>query len=742
MIQRFLFCFMCIALIWTRASAQTTPQQNAKDTLKTINLLKVVVSVNKDPEVLRTVNQQVQILKTEDLQQLQAQSTAEVLSNMGNVFVQKSQMGGGSPILRGFEASRILLVVDGVRMNNLIYRSGHLQNAITMDNNSLERVEVLFGPSSTVYGSDALGGVVHFFTKSPIFADSLGPKVFKSNAFARYSGVNEEQTYHADFHLGSQKWASFTSINFSNFGDLMGGKNQNPFYQKAYGERPLYVSRIDGKDSLVKNDNRFLQVGSAYTQYDIVQKVAFRPNKNMKHLLNIQYSNTSDVPRYDRLTDPSSNGGLRFAEWNYGPQERLMAAYDFEKNGNGFFQFLRAGANYQMIEESRIQRNFGNPIRTSRIENVDVIGAFLNMKRVSKDHVLRVGLDAQYNILTSTASVLNIETNEESAADTRYPDGNNSMWNVSAYLSHTWKMSEILTLNDGFRVGYSSLNSQFVDTSFFKLPYSTVEQKNPVYSGSLGIISTPTDDLKISLMTSTGFRVPNVDDLSKVFDSAPGDLIVPNANIQPEKTVNFELGITKSFGKKAYWENVVYTTTFFDAIVTDAFQFNGQDSILYDGVLSRVLANQNKGEAHLFGFSSNYMVQVTDHLSWRSSLSYTYGRIKTDTTDYPMDHIPPLMARTQLSYKIGRSSADFFVNYNGWKRLKDYNLNGEDNERYAISEGMPAWFNLNLRFTYKLFDELVLQAGIDNILDTQYRHFASGINAPGRNVFGAIRLNF
>jgi hemoglobin/transferrin/lactoferrin receptor protein len=644
--------------------------------------------------------------------------------------------------LRGFEASRILLVVDGVRMNNLIYRSGHLQNAITMDNNSLERVEVLFGPSSTVYGSDALGGVVHFFTKSPIFSDSSNKKVFKANAFARYSGVNEEQTYHADFHLGNHKWASFTSINFSDFGDLMGGKNQNPFYQKAYGERLFYVSRIDGKDSLVKNENRFLQVGSAYSQYDIVQKVAFRPNQQVKHLLNIQYSNSSDVPRYDRLTDPSSSGGLRFAEWNYGPQERLMAAYDFEKSGSGFFQLLRAGTNYQMIEESRIQRNFGNPSRTARFENVNVVGAFLNLKRVSKDHILRVGLDAQYNTLTSTASTLNIETNEMTSADTRYPDGSNVMWNVAAYLSHTWKLTENLTINDGFRIGFSSLTSQFVDTSFFKLPYSTVEQNNPVYSGSLGIISTPTEDLKIALMTSTGFRVPNVDDLSKVFESAPGDLIVPNSNIQPEKTVNFELGITKSFGKKAYWENVVYTTTFMDAIVTDAFQYNGQDSVLYDGVLSRVLANQNKGEAYLFGFSSNYLVQLTEHLSCRASLSYTYGRIKTDSTDYPLDHIPPLMARMQLSYKLGKSSTDFFVNCNGWKRLKDYNLNGEDNERYATPDGMPAWINLNFRFTYRLFDELVLQAGIDNILDTQYRHFASGINAPGRNVFGAIRLNF
>lgn len=724
-------------------SAQNELKKPTHDTLKTVNLLKVVVSVNKDPEVLRTVNQQIQIMKTEDLQQLQAQSTAEVLSNMGNVFVQKSQMGGGSPVIRGFEASRILLVVDGVRMNNLIYRAGHLQNAITMDNNSLERVEVLFGPSSTIYGSDALGGVVHFFTKSPIFSDSLGQKVFKSNAFARYSGVNEEQTYHADFQLGNHKWASFTSINYSNFGDLMGGKNQNPFYSFAYGERLNYVSRIDGKDSLVKNSNRFLQVGSAYSQFDLVQKIAYRPKIGTVHQLNFQYSNSSDVPRYDRLTDPSINEGLRFAEWNYGPQARFMAAYDYNHwIQNKFFQHVRSGVNFQTIEESRIQRNFGNPLRTTRVENVNVAGAFLNLKRMSRDHILRVGIDAQYNTLSSTASVLNIETSDESPADTRYPDGSNIMWNVAAYLSHTWKLSESLTLNDGFRVGFSSLNSQFVDTNFFKLPYSKVEQNNPVYSGSFGIISIPTDDLKISLMTSTGFRVPNVDDLSKVFESAPGDLIIPNSNIQPEKIVNFELGITKSFGKKAYWENVIYTTTFMDAIVIDAFQFNGQDSILYDGVFSRVMANQNKGEAYLFGFSSNYMVQVTDHLSWRTSLSYTYGRIKTDTTDYPLDHIPPFMARTQLSYKIGRCSADFFVNYNGWKRMKDYNLNGEDNERYATKDGMPAWFNLNIRFTYKLLDELSLQAGIDNILDTQYRQFASGINAPGRNVFGSIRMNF
>jgi hemoglobin/transferrin/lactoferrin receptor protein len=100
------------------------------------------------------------------------------------------------------------------------------------------------------------------------------------------------------------------------------------------------------------------------------------------------------------------------------------------------------------------------------------------------------------------------------------------------------------------------------------------------------------------------------------------------------------------------------------------------------------------------------------------------------------------MARLAMTYTNNNFSSDFFVNYNGWKRLKNYNLGGEDNEQYATSEGMPAWFTVNLHASYKLCQHIALQAGVDNIFDTQYRTFASGINAPGRNVFVAIRDSF
>jgi len=708
---------------------------------KIITLGETVISANKVEETKKTVAQQIQVLSARQIASSQSQTTADLIASTGNVFVQKSQLGGGSPVIRGFEASRILLVVDGVRLNNIIYRSGHLQNVITLDNTILERAEILFGPSSTIYGSDALGGVIHFYTKKPLLSAEAARKI-KANALVRYGSVNDEITGHADFNIGGRKFASLSSFTYSRFDDLRGGSNQNPFYDGTYGERPYYVKRMDGKDSLMKNEDRYLQVPSGYSQYDLLQKFAYKQDDRIIHGLNIQFSNSTDVPRYDRLTDPDGSG-LRFAEWYYGPQRRLLTAYDLNiHDPSGCFRHIHAGVNYQNIEESRHTRRSGSDNLSHRTENVNVIGVDVDFNKVIRQHNLRFGLDAQFNALKSTAGNENIITGKSSPLDTRYPDGDNRMTHAALYFSHTWTINDELTLTNGVRLGFIGLRSMFVDTSFFHLPFTEVTQRNGVYSGSAGIIHTPTDDLKLSFLLSTGFRAPNVDDLSKVFESAPGQVIVPNPDLKPEKTVTTEIGIAKIVEQKASWENTVYYTRFLDAIVTDKFLFSGEDSILYDGTMSRVLANQNKRNAYLFGFSSSVMADFAENLLVTITLNYTYGRIKTDSSDYPLDHIPPLMARMQLGYTYKNFTSEFFINYNGWKRLKNYYLQGEDNEQYATPDGMPAWFTLNLRASYKIWKYLTLQAGVDNILDTQYRTFASGINAPGRNIFAAVRWHY
>ncbi len=709
---------------------------------KSFTMKEALVSVNKTEESKKNIAQQVQILNAKELQNTQAQTTADLLSNSGNVFIQKSQLGGGSVNLRGFEANRNLLVIDGVRMNNLIYRSGHIQNIITSDPLSLERIEILFGPASTVYGSDALGGVVYLFTKNPLLAGSGQHSNIKANFLTRYGAVNQESTNHLDFNYGTKKIASYTSVTYSNFGDLKGGNNRNPFYNIAYGERPFYAERINGKDSLISNSNKNLQVHTAYTQIDLIQKVLVQQSETISHLLNVQYSASGNIPRYDRLTDPNGTG-LKSAEWYYGPQKRLLTAYDLNiKKPHGRFQGIHLGINYQALEESRHNRNFGSNILNHRIEKVQVIGANLDFRKRIKNHELRFGFDGQFNTLKSTANTENILNSVSGKLDSRYPDGNNTMKNIALYFSHTCLFYPKLTWVDGFRVGFVSLHATFIDTSFFHLPFTRVSQNNPVFSGSLGLIYNPLDNLKISLLFSTGYRVPNTDDLSKVFESAPGAVMVPNSNLTPEETRNYELGITKIFNQNIRWENAFYYTQFVNAIITDKYRFNGQDSIFYEGSMSQVYASQNKREAYIYGFSSNIKSLIGKRIVLSLSMNYTFGRIKTDSVASPLDHIPPFMTKLSIGYLYKNLSSEVFLNYNGWKYLSDYYLNGEDNEQYATPKGMPAWYTANIRTSYQLNKIFTIQAGIENIFDTQYRTFASGINAPGRNVFATLRFHY
>lgn len=723
-------------------------EYNQEDTTKVSYLEEVVVAANRIPETRRTVAQQVKIISPFVIRNFNAQTTADLLQNTGVVAMQKSQQGGGSPILRGFEASRVLLIIDGVRMNNLIYRAGHLQNVITLDNNALERAEVLFGPASTLYGSDALGGAIHFYTRNPELAKNSKQNI-AGNVMLRYGSANNEKTGNMNLNIGGKKWASFTSFTYSDFDDLRMGERNNPAIDEPFGVRNQYVERSadNQSDILVQNDDPFVQKFSGYEQYDLLQKVLYQPNERSSHLLNFQYSTSSDIPRYDRLTDPQG-AGLRFAEWYYGPQDRLMLAYQYKHNALGAFaDGMVATVSYQQVEESRYDRRFGNNNRNERIENVHVWGLTVDFNKASGRSKFRYGLDGQFNSVKSVARRFNVATGETSPQSTRYPDGDNSLNTLAIFGTHTLEFNEDWALNDGLRLGGSWLRSTFIDKAFFPFPFDKIEQNNMIASGNLGVIYTPTS-WKISLMASTGYRVPNIDDLAKVFESVAGTsstvgtLVVPNPDIKPEKTLNGDLSVTKFFGDAIRVEGTFFATEFFDAIVVLPGTFNGQSTISFSGFPANVVTSQNASSAYLFGYSVNGRADLSKNVAISASYNYTRGRIKNENgPETPLDHIPPPFGRAAISYNTARFNSELFVNFNGWKRLKNYSASGEDNLQYAIAgRGMPSWWTLNLRASYDINRFFTVQVGIDNLLDIQYRLFASGINAAGRNIFGTLRV--
>lgn len=711
-------------------------------TEKSVLLDDVVIAASRFEEKHADVAQQVTVITSNDLNFMNQPTSAEVMSQSGQVMVQKSQLGGGSPVMRGFEANRVLMVIDGVRMNNLIYRGGHLQNIISVDNNMLDRVEMVFGPGSVVYGSDALGGVMHFQTKRPMLADSGSTGMLvKGGAFMRFATAAEEKTGHLDLNLGWKKFASLTSFTYTDFNDLRQGNARNPFYGD-WGKVNLYAQRFDDKDSSMTNPDPNVQIATGYSQYDVLQKFLFRQNSRVSHILNVQFSNSSHVPRFDRLS-LISGGKPRFAEWYYGPQKRLFAAYSAEMNPeNGWMDKGRITLAFQDIEESRQDRRFGSVFLNSRVEKVKVItlnGDF--EKRINKQE-FRYGFEVADNLLSSTATQTDIVQDTVTKLDTRYPDGSNNQFSTALYGTHSWEISEKLILQDGLRASFVNLNSQWNDTTFFPFPFSEVTQSHLALNGNLGLVLKPGAGWRVSVLGSTGFRAPNVDDLGKVFESTPGNIVVPNPDLSPEYVWNGELSVGKSWQDKVHASVTAWYSLYQNAITTQKGSFNGADSVLYTGVLSQVTMNTNAGQAYIYGGSAVLAADFDEHFSFNTTVTYTYGRIQTDTVPYPLDHIPPIFGRTGITLKLKKFRTEFFALYQGWKRLRDYNVIGEDNLSYATPYGTPAWMTLNVRASWQVHQHLSVQASLENILDQNYRVFASGLSAPGRNFMITLRSNF
>ncbi|MBK8613492.1 MAG: TonB-dependent receptor [Flavobacteriales bacterium] len=714
---------------------------------QTVTLEEFVSSASRFEEKKRDVPEHIDIIKRRDITFLDQQTTPDLLQNSGTVFVQRSQMGGGSPVIRGFEASRVLLVVDGVRMNNAIYRAGHLQDLMTVDQNALDRIEVISGPGSVVYGSDALGGVIHMMTRKSLFNDTSGVAV-GGGAYFRTSTANNEKTASATVELRGRKLTSLTSITASDFGNLRQGSTRNPFHGD-WGLKPFVVEMENGTDAVKPNDDSNVQDPTAYKQLDVLEKLRLRTGENTIHQLNFQISTTNEVPRYDRLSEYSLDTAGNIvpvqAEWYYGPQKRMLAAYTLELHREtGIFTTARITPSYQAIEQSRHSRGFGSSRIGHNVEKVTVLGFNADFEKRSGKHEIRYGLEYYANDVTSEAERENINTGEITYRTTRYPNGGSTMNTIAAYASHTVEINEKLVISEGLRFSKVDLGSTFNDEEDFQFLNGTYTQSNSAFNWRLGLIYMPGRDWRFNVMGSTGFRAPNVDDIGKVFDSTPGTVIVPNTDLKPETTTNFEAGMSKTIDDRFTIEGTGFYTLYNNALTVGDHTVNGQDSIEYDGTMSKVTALTNKKEAYIYGAQGQISMAFDEHFTLRSGLTYTYGRIKTDTTDYPLDHIAPVYGRTGLEWRAKKVHAEFYVLYNGYKRLRDYNLaaGSEDNIQYATEYGTPAWYTLNVRASYAFTRNVSLQMGLENLQDTNYRTFASGVSAPGRNFQISLRASF
>lgn len=712
--------------------------------IKVEDLKQVVVSASKFEQSKRDVPQTIVSIDSKDIELANPQTSADLLQSSGNIFIQKSQLGGGSPLIRGFSTNRLLITVDGVRMNNAIFRGGNIQNVISIDPFTIRNTEITLGAGSVVYGSDAIGGVMSFYTKKPELSYKKDT-YFNANANLRYSTANEESTAHVDFNIGIEKWAFLSSISYSSYDDLRMGKHGPDDYL-----RPSYVIRQNGEDVIVENSNPLVQRPTGFNQLSLMQKVRYEPSDNLNFDFNFYYSSTSDYSRYDRLLR-LDDGGLPFsAEWNYGPQDWFMGNAQLTKlsSNSNLYDKIQATLAYQNFKESRIDRNFQSDIRSIRSESVDAISLNLDLeKRLSEKTSIFYGLEYLFNNVNSEASQLNITSNASSPNVTRYPDG--STWqSIAAYGSIKYKPNPKFVFQSGLRYNHVYSRADFTANNvFLNLPFNDAMINTGALTGTAGFSWIPNETMQWKLNASTAFRAPNVDDIGKVFDSEPGSVVVPNNDLDAEYAYGGELGLKLNFNDVLILDLATYYTFLDNALIRRDFSINGETEILYDGQLSNVQAIQNASKAWIYGFEMGAEVNFNKRLKFRTQFNIIGGTEEDESGhEVPVRHVAPDFGNSHLIWKNDRLEIDAFAVYSS--ELTFNELSQSERAKpflYALDSNgnpySPSWYTLNLRTNYKINKSLSVTASLENITDQRYRPYSSGISAAGRNLILALKYS-
>lgn len=701
----------------------------------------VVVSATRQLQATKDIPAKITRIGLNEIRLQNPQTAADLLAASGEVLIQKSQQGGGSPMIRGFATNRLLYTIDGVRMNTAIFRSGNLQNVISLDPFATENVEVLFGPASVIYGSDAIGGVMSFQTLHPQFSFS-SENLITGKAITRYSSANNEKTAHFDINLGGKKWAAVTSFTTHNFDHLRMGSHGPDEYLRHF-----YVERHNNSDVVVANPDPLVQRPTGYSQVNMMQKFGFQPSENWNFTYGFHYSETSDYDRYDRHIRYRDDGSPRYGTWKYGPQKWQMNQLTIHNLAvNRLYSDATLRIAHQYFEESRISRDLNDEWRETRTEKVDAFSLNLDFtKKAGRRHNLYYGVETVVNQVDSKGELENIFDHNSMPGPPRYPQ---ATWaSYAAYLMSQFNMSEQLTLQAGVRYNSFALDATF-DTSFYPFPYTDAEIKNQAITGSIGFVFKPGSNWIIHANASTGFRAPNVDDAGKVFDSEPGAVIVPNPDLKAEYAYNAEIGVTKLIAETVKIQLTGYYTILENALVRRDFILNGCDSIMYDGELSRVQAIQNAAEAQVYGLQGNIEVDLPGNFSFSSQANYQKGEEETDDGQVsPSRHASPWFGVSRLSYTQGRLNMQLYAMYSGEKRFEDMPESEKSKPYiYAIDDSgnpySPAWYTLNFKVMYQFDDNFAINAGLENITGQRYKTYSSGIAAAGRNMILSLKINF
>ncbi|OQX75942.1 MAG: hypothetical protein B6D64_10785 [Bacteroidetes bacterium 4484_276] len=623
------------------------------------------------------------VVNSLQLEQEAPRSTPEALIGATGVFLQKTNHGGGSPFIRGLTGNQNLLMIDGVRLNNATFRYGPNQYLNTIDQLIVDKLEVVRGAGSVLYGSDAMGGVINVLTHIPEFSNS-GLDV-GGNIFAGWMSGDMEKTGRAEVNLSGEQIAFSGGFTYKDFGDIVAGGD---------------IGKL---------------TPTGYTGYSGDAKLRVKLPANNELIIAWQYDKQEGVPRYDKII----NG---YTKYHFNPQIRQLAYARLKAtHRNKWFKQVILTGSYKQSDETRIKQKEGSAKILNETDLVNTFGGTVEVNSFpSETWHFTSGVEYYFDKVSSET----IETEDGNSINKRgyYPDGATSS-SIAIFTSHTIDVNSFSFILGG-RFNAHKIKAE--DNAF-----GNVDVGPSAVVGSFSAMYHLDDHLNLIASVYSAFRSPNINDLGS-FGTFNYGIEVPNPYLRPEKSLNYELGLKAKF-ERLSGSFFLYRNQLDDLIDRVEAQYNGLDSI--DG--EKVYKKENFARAYIQGLEAEVHYKFVSRLSAYGNITYTYGQ--NETGDEPMRRIPPLNGKIGLYYKCksGFWGRIEFLSAGEQDRLSS----GDQSDSRIHDGGTPGWHVLNLRAGYN-WKWIEITAGLNNIFDEAYRMHGSGVDGYGRSFRLAVRVGF
>ncbi|GAB4314733.1 MAG: TonB-dependent receptor [Candidatus Zixiibacteriota bacterium] len=655
----------------------------------------VVVTATPIEERAFNFPQNVSVTTEEDIDRRTATTTAEILREEPGILVQKTTHGHGAPIIRGLIGRYVLLLYDGVRLNKPNFRFGGNQYLNTVDRESLDRVEVVRGPTSVHYGSDAIGGVVNMIPDSPVLKDS--PIPVRVGATARYASADKSHNVSVAATGGLARLSAHANVSVKSVGDLRAG------------------------------DPIGLQSPTGWNEWSAAGRAGYLLSPSSRLWLDLQIVRQNEVPRYDRYVSGA------FTQWTYDPQDRDLAVLRLESAIPqwGLSQ-LKANVSFQREAEGRTEQRTGSrEIAFSKDGITTWGGAFRVSRPTASIHLLALGAEAYHDRIDSWQIVDDGETLVEKRPT--YPD-NSKYSQIGVFAEDRITLSEHLTVTAGVRYSIYRLHSPL------GRPFGDLDDSYDDVTGALFVSYEPVPELNLIGSWSRGFRAPNLNDVAVLGFSSSG-VDAPSPDLGAERSDNFELGV-KLQSSRVSGQLFGFYNRLDDLIDRVPGTYDGKaffdengNGVQDEGEFD-IFQRDNIGRARLYGFEFSATSELTQHLQARLQAFWTRGEEIT-ANDY-MSRIPPFMGLTGVAVNL---SEHWRIEFLSRWAVAQRHLSQRDLDDSRIDpNGTPGWVTYNVRVQVGL-KPVSVYVGLENLTDEDYKEHGSGVYSSGRGITAALRYS-